>query len=284
VTLRGSDPVTDGIQGVVAVPQLAALRFRYVDAGRVENLSISNGPGLGIAAVFSHLTLVNCRVTGNGGAGMQLAEGTSADATGVTVSQNQGQGANVQRGAIFFCHECNFENNAGFAAVANFGGLLTLLDSVVTGQRGLSSSFAAYADIDCISEKSSHPCSLQVTGQAARALAGGTVALFGAGDFTGQLQAADRGTVQLIGARQLATGQPVANSVDEFGTLSAGTDDVLQSQLFGTTNVSGFGRVLLRDATTLSGSIQCDSAGDAWLDPTVVAAPGSVTGCEHGPP
>jgi hypothetical protein len=287
VTLRGSDPVTDGIQGVVAVPQLAALRFRYVDAGRVENLSISNGPGIGIAAVFSHLTVVNCRVTGNGGLGMGLAEGTFVDATGVTVSQNQA-GANVQRGAIFFCRECDFQNNGGFAVVATFGGFLSLHDSVVTGQRGLSSSFAAYADIDCLTTTSSHPCSLQVTGQAARAGAGGTVALYGAGDFTGQLQAVDRGTVQLIGARQLATGQPgqgpTANQVDEFGTLSAGTDDVLQSQLFGTTNVSGFGRVLLRDATTLSGSIQCDSAGDAWLDPTVVAAPGSVTGCEHGPP
>ena len=41
--------------------------------------------------------------------------------------------------------------------------------------------------------------------------------------------------------------------------------------------------MILHDATTLAGSMQCESAGDAWLDGTVVAAPGSsVTGCEHG--
>jgi hypothetical protein len=286
VTLRGSDPLTDGIQGVVAVPQFPALRFRYVDSGRVENFSISNGPGPGMAAVFSHLTLVNCRVTGNGGAGMVVTEGSFADATGLTVSQNTGQGANVQRGAIFFCQACDFVSNGGFAAAAGNGGFLTLLNTVVTGRRGLSSN-AGYADIDCISFISSHPCSLQATGQAAVASDKGTAVLFGAGDFTGQLQTDDRGSVQLFGARQLATGQPgqgpLANGVGTFGTLVAGTDDVGQSQLFGTTVVSGFGRALLSDATTLSGSIQCNSAGDAWLDPTIVKGPGAaISGCEHG--
>jgi hypothetical protein len=286
VTLRGTDPNTDGIQGVVSVPQVAALQFRYVDAGGVENLSISNGPGHGVGAVFSHVVLVNSRITGNGGSGMRLLEGSFVDATGLTVSQNQGQGANVQTSANFRCHGCDFVNNVSYAALAIRGAEVSLLDSVVTGQHGLFSS-TGYVDVDCINEISSHPCSLQVTGRAAQAFAGGTAALLGTGDFTGQLTAADRGIVQLLGARQLATGQPgqgpAANLIDEFGRLTAGTDDVLQSQLFGTTQVSGFGRVLLRSATTLAGSIQCDSAGDAWLDPTVVAAPGaSITGCEHG--
>jgi hypothetical protein len=126
---------------------------------------------------------------------------------------------------------------------------------------------------------------LQVTNRAAQALTGGTAVLLGAGDFTGQLEAFDRATIQLIGARQLATGQGqglLQNRIHEFSNLLAGTDETLQSQLFGTTVVSGFGRVLLRDATTLHGSIQCDSAGDASLDPTVTASPGSLTGCDHG--
>ncbi|HEV8609112.1 MAG TPA: right-handed parallel beta-helix repeat-containing protein [Thermoanaerobaculia bacterium] len=287
VTLRGTNPLNDGIQGVVSAPQFAALRFAYTDAGRVENLSILNGPSLGIAAFFSRLTMVNSRVTGNGGVGMTVSDGGIVDATGLTASQNAGAGAHVSKGAAFFCHECNFENNGGFAAIAANGGVLSLLDSVVTGQRGLRSNGASYADIDCITETSSHSCSLNATGRAAQAFSGGIAALYGAGNFTGQVEAGDGATVQLVGARQLATGQPgqgpIANLVGDFGTLSAGTDDVSQSQLFGTTNVSGFGRLLLRDMTTLSGSIQCNSAGDAWLDPTIVKGPGAaISGCEHG--
>lgn len=288
VTLRGTNPLNDGIQGVVSVPQFAALRFAYVDAGRVENLAVRNGPSAGIAAFFSRLTMLNSRVTGNGGIGLTVADAGFVDATGLTASQNAGAGAHVSKAARFFCHECNFESNGGFAAVADGGGVLSLLNSVVTGQRGLRSSLASYADIDCITETSSHPCSLNVTGRAAQVFLGATAALYGAGDFTGQVDASDGATVHLIGARQLATGQPgqgpAVNGVSGFGRLTVGPDDFnAQSQLFGTTNVSGFGRVILGGATTLAGSIQCGSAGDAWLDPTIVKGPGAaISGCEHG--
>ena len=286
VTLRGLDPATDGIQGVVAVPQFPALRFAYVDGGRLENLSISNGPGFGFSAFYSRLDIVNCRMNGNGGQGMVL-EHSNVNATELTASQNELAGVLVRGGGLLFCLGCRFENNLGFAASASRGGFLTLNDSVVAGRRGLFSADAAYADIDCISSKSTYPCSLSTTGRAAQAISGGTVAVYGNGSFTGQVEAGDRGIVQLIGARQLATGQPgqgpAANSVGEFGMLSAGTDDIGQSQLFGTTNVAGFGRLILHDMTTLAGSIVCDSAGDAWLAPTIVANPGSsITGCEHG--
>jgi len=230
---------------------------------------------------------VNSRVTGNGGVGLSVADGGLVDATGLTVSQNAGAGANVSKGAGFFCHGCDFVSNGGFAAVSANGGALSLLNSVVTGQNGLRSGLTSYADIDCITETSSHACSLNVTGRAAQAFSGGIAALYGTGNFAGQVGAGDHGTVQLIGARQLATAQPgqgpAANGVDGFATLVAGTDDVSQSQLFGTTNVSGFGRLLLRDATTLAGPIQCGSAGDAWLDPTIVKGPGAaISGCQHG--
>ncbi len=57
----------------------------------------------------------------------------------------------------------------------------------------------------------------------------------------------------------------------------------MQSQLFGPTNVTGFGRVLVLNSSTLAGPIQCDSAGDASLDGTVIAGPGAaVNGCDHG--
>jgi len=287
VTLRGVDPMTDGIDGVVTNPQFATLRYRYVESARVENLTIRNGPLSGISIAFSNLILQNVRITGHASLGIAATQGTVVDATGVTISQNGGQGVNVQTASRLFCHGCDVTGNGGFAAVAMNGSVISLLNSVVTGRLGLQASSAAYVDIDCISEKSAHACALNMTGRAAQAFLGGAAAFFGAGDFTGQVSAGDGGTIHILGARQLATGQPglgpAQNSIDTFGKLIVAEESGLPSQLFGTTSVSGFGRAILRDQSTLAGSIQCSSAGDAWLDPTVVAAPGSsVTGCEHG--
>ena len=287
VTLRGVDPLTDGIDGVVTNPQFAAFRLRYVEFAQVQNLTIRNGPLTGISAAFSTLILDNCRITGHASIGIQVSQGTFVDAEDVTISQNGGQGVNVQTASRVFCHACDIANNGGFAASVGSGSVLSFLNSIVTGQRGFQSSGHSYADIDCVTEKSVHPCGLTVTGRAAQAFLGGTVAFFGSGDFSGQVSADDAGTVHLLAARQLATGQPgigpLENNVSAFGKLVAGEMDALQSQLFGTTNVSRFGRLLLLDASTLAGPIQCSSAGDAWIDPTVVEGPGAaVTGCEHG--
>lgn len=286
VTLRGVDPLTDGIDGVVADPQFAALRLRYVEFALVQNLTIRNGPVAGISAAFSTVILQNCRITGHAGQGVAVSQGTILDATGTTISQNGGQGVSVQTASRLFCHGCDVTGNGGFAAAGINGGVISLLNSVVTGQRGLS-SIDSYVDIDCVSEKSEHPCGLTVTGRAGQAFSEGVVAFFGAGDFTGQVEAGDGGTVHLLGARQLAGAEPgqgpTANNVGRFGKLIAAEESGLQSQLFGTTNVSDFGRLLLLNSTTLAGSIQCGSAGDAWLSPTIIDAPGSsVTGCEHG--
>jgi hypothetical protein len=287
VTLRGVDPNTDGIDGAPSNPQFAALRYRFVEFAEVQNLTIRNGPTVGVNVAFSSVFFENSRVTGHGQSGFVIAQGTFIDASGTLISNNLGAGVNVQTASRFFCHGCDITNNGGFAAVVGTGSVLSYLNSIVTGQRGFQSSGHSYVDIDCVTEKSVHPCGLTATGRAALAFLGGTVAFFGAGDFSGQVSAGDAGTVHLLGARQLATGQPglgpVANDVSGFGKLVAGDLDDLHSQLFGTTSVSRFGRLLLLDNSTLAGPIQCSSAGDAWIDPTVVEGPGAaVTGCEHG--
>jgi hypothetical protein len=286
VTLRGVDPMTDGIDGVVTNPQFAALRLRFVESARVENLTIRNGPLFGISAAFSNIVLVNSRITGHASLGISATQGSIVDATGVTIAQNGGQGVNVQTGSRLFCHECDVTANGGVAAVGISGGVISLLNSIVTGPAGLR-SIDSYVDIDCVTEKSVHACSLNVTGRAAQAFGYGTAALFGGGDFTGQVSSGDSGVVYLLGARQLATAQPgmgpAANGVSDFGKLVVAELDALQSQLFGTTNVSGFGRVLVLHSSTLAGPIVCSGAGDASIDGTVIAGPGAaVTGCDHG--
>ena len=290
VTLRGSSPTTDGIHGVASDPQFPAISVRHSDRVRIENLSVSDGPAGGIGIVYSRPTeLQNCSIIGNAATGL-TAINSLVQGVELTISANQ-HGIQSVHGTFLSCLGCHFENNTLWAAQSNWGGALTLWDSVVTGQRGILSLNGGYADIDCLSQVSTYPCSLNVTGNAARAIGNATAALYVAGDFTGQVAAFDRGEIQIVGSRQIASAQPgfgnITNVFDEFATVSAGAledeNGVVQESRIKTMNVGAFSRALLRNETVLDGSIQCNSAGDAWLDDTVIATPGStVSGCEHG--
>lgn len=258
-TLRGTDPLTDGIQG----GSPAGLTVNDVDSAVVQNLAF----------------------TGNAN-GIIVRSDTLFVGENLTISSNTQRGILADDARFASCIGCRLQNNGGFAGVSTRGGILTLLDSVVSGTRGVLAQNGAYADIDCISQGSGNPCSMQVTQSAARAsLSGAVAALWGAGSFTGAVRAEEGGHVELVGAQQTSTSN---NVVDTLGQLIAGPSFDLDgnfladSQLRGTTHVLGFSRALIRDGTTLDGSIQCQSAGDAWLDATVVKTAGStVTGCEH---
>lgn len=293
VTLRGADPATDGIQGVVADPQVPAVQIFSADGVALENLSVSNGPGPGVAMWFSRVSMSNLRIESNAGTGVQALSGSFLDALEVTSSGNGFNGLLANRGGTVFCTGCVVEDNGAFAANANLGGVITLLDGTVSGARGLRASFEAYADIDCISSTAtSYPCSLEVSAIAGQAIADATVAFFGAGDFAGAFQGIDRSHVYLFGARQLDTGttpggNPRINAVAQHATLTAEpffdeNDVAHESQLKGQTQVDGFSRALLTSETVVDGTVICSSAGDAWADPGVTVTPGGgIVDCEH---
>lgn len=292
LTLHGLDPLTDGIAGVAATPPtLAALEVWYSDNLRVENLSFVHPTGHGLGLWYSQGEAINCRMVGNPLHGVHVSVSSFLNATELTLSDNGQSGLNVQRNASGFCRGCQVHNNAASAATATTGSLLSLLDSVVTGLRGVRANFNSYADIDCVSEDNpAYSCSLNVTRTAGAAFSNSTAAMFGAGPFAGQLQAEDRGEIQVYGAQQTSTGvgpsgNPLPNRLGAFSTLLADPNEDTgdESQLKGHTQVSTFSRALLRGATTVNGTLACDSAGDAWKDPGVIVTGGPVTGCEHVP-
>jgi len=287
VSLHGTKPSTDGIRS--AISTTPALIVMGSVLGTIENLSFSNSPGLAVSIRGTNITLSNCLFENNAGTGLQVNSGGFVTADGLTFNANTGRSIFISD-AQFFCTGCDVSGN-NFAVLATRGAIVSLLDSMVTGRRGIAAVDAGtLADIDCVSVDTPHACGMQVTGVAAQAFGGGTASLYGAGDFTGQVDAEDRGTVQLLGARQISGAQPGqgpdVNIVDFFGMIEASAfldfGPPLQSLLRDTV-VSHFSRLLVTDDTILKGSIQCSSAGDAWLDPTVIAQPGStVTGCDHG--
>jgi hypothetical protein len=294
VTLHGLSAANDGLQSPNTIP---ALVVQDSNSTHLENLSLSNNPGTALQMLESFVTMLNCTANNNnltspalGGIAIVASANSFLDATNLTMANNQRNCVQAQRGANFFCHGCDFTSNVGWAATATRNALLSLLQSTVAQRLGVRASIDAYADIDCLSEPSAHPCSMQATGRAAFAFSGAVAFLYGAGDFTGQVAADDRAVVGLYGARQLATGQPGQgpgrNAATFFGHLYANAafdvDPHLTSRLMGT-DASHFGSILITDDTEVAGTIQCSSAADAWLDETVTGTPGSsVTGCEHG--
>lgn len=286
VTLRGSDANADAIQGGTAPGTLVTIRNAVVT---VENLGMNASAGAGMTAFQSNVTLTRVRFANNIGSGMNITGSSYVNATEAAFVQNR-RGFTVQLGSTVFCHGCTFQGNTTYAASAFQGGFFTLLNSTVTGRRGLAVDGAgAYGDIDCFSETPSpYPCSLNVTGTALAAAEGGNGYLYGAGDFTGALESSLNGNMVLHGARQLAAGQPgqgpARNSVDTSSTLyleTAFENDAI-SQIAGT-DVITFSRLIVGDDTNITGNVQCLSGGDAWFQPSVTKAPGvTATGCAHG--
>ena len=283
VSLRGTQkPSLDGIRSVD--PATPALTIVGSVIAEINDLSFSNsaGTGLRIRGGGANMRIGNCLFENNGTVGLSADTGAFVVATDSTFKENPGTNA-IANDARFFCNGCDLIGG-GAALVSIRGAFASLNDSVVTGTIGIvADQHEAFVDFDCESLDTTHPCSMTVTGPAAIAVFSGTARLFGAGAFTGQLVADDRGTVRLDGALQRvgsADGQP--NIVDHLGQIIVAPLSAAQS-LVRDTQAAHFGRVLVTANSTLQGTIQCSGAADAFLDPTVIRLPGSsVTGCPNG--
>jgi hypothetical protein len=285
VSLRGTQkPSLDGIRSAVA--SIPALTVRGSVIATINDLSFSMSARTGLAIRGgATMTINNCLFENNGTVGLRVDSGAFVVGNGLTFTANPGTNTSTSD-AQFFCIACDF-SGGGPAAVSTRGAIVSLNDSVVTGTLGIvADQVGAFVEFDCVSSNTPHPCSMTVTGPAAIGTFSGTAAITGAGNFTGQLIADDRGTVRLNGALQRTSSSGPPNIVDTLGEIIVSTlFDVTPPapSLIRDTVATHFARVLLINDSILLGSIQCSGAADAFLDPTVVRLPGStVTGCEHG--
>jgi hypothetical protein len=282
VTLRGAvGPPQDGIRSALATMPALTVRGSGIDA--ISNLSFSKSAGPAVMIRGVNATLASCEFASNGGTALNVAMGAFVTATGLLFDGNIGRSMNVTD-AQFFCTGCDVNGN-NFAVVANRGATASLLDSVVTGRRGiLAVDGGTLADLDCVNVDTPHACSMRVTGVAAQSVGGASATLFGAGDFTGQVTADEGGTVALIGARQIAGAQlglgPSTNIANFFGRIvAASLTDAERSSVL-SSNLDHFARLVVTDNSTVNGTVQCTTAADAVLDPTVVPR-ASFKGCDH---
>ncbi|HEX7681021.1 MAG TPA: right-handed parallel beta-helix repeat-containing protein, partial [Thermoanaerobaculia bacterium] len=169
VNLRGSsgDPTLDGIRGRLSTTPALTVRGSVI--ATIRGLSFSNSAGQAVSIqAGANETLTSCRFENNGGIALQVTSGALVTAESLTFNANTGRSIAVSD-AQFFCTACDVSGN-GFALVATRGAIASLLDTAVTGGRGiLAGDSGTSADIDCASAGTSHPCMMNVSGVAAQA-------------------------------------------------------------------------------------------------------------------
>jgi len=295
VSLVGaSSPGPHGITGTK--PDTDGVLIENSRGTHLENLVINNPLNAGVRIRYSSdVTMTDCTIN-DSGADMDPPPGGGPPASSIwvqelsyfegrrlTLSNNRrGIGALMQSRA--WCEECDFSGNF-WAASAIQNSLITLLDSSITGPRGMQADEYSYVDLDCDSFKHStppHDCSLNASIVAGYSSYQSTVNFFGAGDFQGSLWAEDRSRVGLKGARQTANSNE--NFIESGSSLRVESGSSL-SGLTGTTHVTGFSNALVYGAgTDLNGnSLNCDEGGDAWIQSGVSLTGFTPSGCDHIP-
>lgn len=241
VTLRGSDPTVDGIQGVETVNQVAfsTLKVYASIEFTMENLLVTGGVRNGVGIIGTSPAFVkNCRFLDNGNFGFTLASSTVI-ATGVTVTGLRGIG--IFDAGVFTCSGCSV--TADDIAFGNFGGAqATISNSDFIGRIAISSSAAA-------SETEVKDSTVE-----------------------GMIISELNSLLILDGVSQ------TSNSDQNYVLVDATLKSLGMTSLMGPTTVEEFSKVLLRDGSMHDGDLTCSSASDAFCDDPADVN-GTVTGC-----
>ncbi|MEW6336566.1 MAG: right-handed parallel beta-helix repeat-containing protein [Acidobacteriota bacterium] len=280
VTLAGAsgDASTDRIVGVE--PGLATRAVVEVsDAARVriEDLAIGGGMGPGLGAWRAEgLEVQGCRLEGNRDSGGHFSLDSDVAVADTLFAGNVGFGARVQRGARLTCSGCVFEDNGDFAlsvgeaakaSVSSWAGRGVPVQSRLAGRLGLACNDAStllwdYGFVD--------------TGYGASSLAlvaaGGCQARLFKAAMSGGITLRDKALVELENVR--IEPSPLRGH-HLYGDAALRLDATV---VIGDLWVHEFSKVMARGGTSITGSLGCDSGGDAFRDPRVHLS-GTVGGC-----
>ena len=268
VTLIGTDPATDGITGPalgdVAVDR-ALVRISDSRGVRLENLTITGSESRGLEGVSSaFLDIVNCRIVGNDGRGLQMGLGSAAFVEDSEIADNGDIEIITFSGGDVRCTRGAVSDDDGIAVAALRGALMVFNDSTIStgGSVGVysveeSTIYGTDSDVAdaTISLYSSTDAQIQWTG----------------GQIDGSVWSDFASRAYLFGVTQ--AGNPVGNSASEHShfRVDGGT-------LVGDTRMTGFSNATLEAGVSL-GSVSCDRGGDAFCDGSVTKSSSSCGLC-----
>ena len=270
VTLRGTDPATDGVRALTTDETFGGAVFvregRHI---RFENLSFvgnTEGSGLRVENSQREVSADNCIFVGNRiGA---VAVGGSLVITNSSASSNLRTGLAVGDAGRLTCDNCdildNFDQpNSGIGVFAVVGGTATVTDSTITNSNiGILTDSSAFALGNRVN----------ITGARFAVVAGdrGTTDLVES-TIEGAIFIESQSSSSLIGVTQ------AANSLAfNFVSLDSHFEvqdsfDTGPSTLVGDLFLDTFSNARIRGNTTLDG-VSCDPSAEAFCDGTVTKA------------
>lgn len=283
VTLKGTDPATDGIQATGNTEQSdAALWVRGGQFVVVENLKLTGGFSGVLATDVSVpvLRLINCRVEGNAFIGAQL-QNSLLQATDTNFGPNTRTNVNVSNASRFICQNCTLTNAAvpplgGPDNIVVFGGSQALFFDSALVNGGVNASNSQVSLTDSSVQWFDDP-----NGPAfGRALVGNSSSSFTLirTQVEGTMTFVQGTTGNLLGVTQtLGAGPPNAiNILDDSAMVRVGTffgnpgppaTPTVTSSVLGFV-MRNFANTSILDTTQVNGNMTCLQGGNAYCTPT----------------
>jgi hypothetical protein len=290
VTLRGVDPMVDGLSGVL-VPGVtidATLSVRDSGHVRIENLMLTGEVGRGLFLMNSDVQVFNARIVNNPQHGVTAA--SSAIYLEDTVIQDNGgtlpaAALNVNMASYAECLRCSLVGNTEGVWVDNGSsiklrttevlgnehvgvylqnGTGTIQNSTIDGSLALFAE-DSYVDVYAVDLSSPDIVVMSLNNSTVDLMAGSTAA--------GQLRSQDNGNIGIYG---LSTASAVRHDISMHSKLQIGHG----STITGDVDVGPFAMMVVHG--TVDGNVGCYMAGDTWCaNPSDIT--GSCTGCAHCP-
>ena len=306
VTLRGRDPLTDGIQGDPAGAENAVLQIIRANGVRIEGLTIRAGKLDGIQVSYGFPAIANCRIVDNPRIGLLLVTSSISRATDLILSENGQFAAQVQGACALNCNGCEIRDNHGGVVVLGGG---TIYCTGCNFSNNLNSPVAVQESSAWLFESSfANPASLRGVINSFLQVSGGSIEVSADawGRFPpavivqdnsegalsdlpvqGGLQVLWDSHLELFGVRHSYAGADSRGYIlADTGSYLIAQDAVRSDGTVVPTSLSrnlwayGFSDAELRDGTTVQGNVTCVNAGDAFAEnPANIF--GAVSGCEH---
>lgn len=281
VTLRGTNPNTDGIAGVAGPPTgdpnapgviLAALDIR-ANRITVENLKLTNGAAYGINGFNAQqIDVKNCVFTANHSVGANFTLGSFAQIFDSTATGNEGNGIRVGGNAIVFLVNTVSKNN-----LAPGNGPDTALAIVATGRAAVEGGeLTGKVGIGAGASSNVSVFSTSITGtNRAVALSNTATGILDLLTVNGRIVVSGKAKLDLFGVTQATTTGTNVVSDDALLRLSdeEGPSGPVGSILLGRVTSTLFSQVVIEGLSGISGNLTCSRGGDAWCE-----TPGNITG------
>lgn len=264
VTLRGSDPLVDGIQAVGTGDLFgAALLIREARFVTVENLKLTGGvrAGLRVENARRNVFATNCRFEGNGFWGV-VAIGSLVDIDDSVATGNGSGGLIASESSFILCDNCTvFDNPApgeGIGVISSLASSLTFVGGSVAAQIAAdveASSFGNFRDTTLIAEDL--PSGV---GFAVFAEDDGNVNVR-TSTIDGSLLIEDQAQIFLISSDQV--GNPLGNLIGTQAKIETrGSPTTGDTNLVGLTLLSQWANGVFSPQTNL-GDLGCSTGADA---------------------